>query len=101
MAPTNAEIQRYIADRRRTQHQASAAVTGRTRAAGRRTADADPQVEREQFRRGHGETAMRRRMVQLAEAERRRGGQEARPAVLGAERRTSPAAVRLTRAGVA
>jgi len=96
LQPSTAQIQRYITDRRRAHQQASATVTGRTRAAGRRMADADPQVEREQFRRGHGEAAMRRRMVQLAEAERRRGGQEARPAVLGAERRTFPASVRLT-----
>jgi hypothetical protein len=97
MAPTTAEIQRYIADRRRAQQQASAAVTGRTRAAGRRMAVAEHQVDREQFERSHGVAAMRRRMVQLAEAERRRDGQEARPAVLGAERRTFPASVRLTR----
>jgi hypothetical protein len=100
--PTTAQIRRYVADRNRAHQQASAAVTEQTRAAGRRMAAkvdaADPRDEHGDFKSGPGVAAGRhRRMVQLAEAERRRSGQEARPAVLGAERREFPAPMRLTR----
>jgi hypothetical protein len=110
---TTARIQRYITDRRRAQRAAIPVKPGnpyaaspplgggaqaildaeRTRPAGRRMAN----VEAGQLKRGPGAAADRHRhMVQLAEAERRRGGQEARPAALEAEYRTFPAAVRLT-----